>query len=33
MAHDYEDIFNLDDLTDVELRDLVRGKSTSTRRS
>ncbi|MBC7791551.1 MAG: BON domain-containing protein [Anaerolineae bacterium] len=26
MAHDYEDIFNLESLTDVELRDLVRGK-------
>ena len=26
MAHDYEDIFNLEDLSDTELRDLVRGK-------
>ncbi|MGI9075761.1 MAG: BON domain-containing protein [Gemmatimonadaceae bacterium] len=26
MAHDYEDIFNLEELSDGELRDLVRGK-------
>ncbi len=26
MAHDYEDIFNLEDLNDTDLRDLVRGK-------
>lgn len=26
MAHDYEDIFNLEDLSDAELRDLVRSE-------